>query len=167
MPTAACSRDVDFEHERREEVIQFLYRRYGRDRAAIVGTVIRFRGRSAVREVGKVLGLSEDVTGRLAKASWGPGRDDSLVEIAAAEGLDLADRRLRLALALAGEIQDFPRHLATHVGGFVISRGPLISVATTGRPVSMASITDMGRPSKWLGRANTSAAASTASVSAR
>ncbi|ATR19612.1 error-prone DNA polymerase (plasmid) [Roseomonas sp. FDAARGOS_362] len=124
--------DVDFEHERREEVIQFLYRRYGRDRAAIVGTVIRFRGRSAVREVGKVLGLSEDVTGRLAKASWGPGRDDSLVEIAAAEGLDLADRRLRLALELAEEIQDFPRHLATHVGGFVISRGPLIEMAVIG-----------------------------------
>ena len=124
--------DVDFEHERREEVIQFIYRRYGRDRAAIVGTVIRFRGRSAVREVGKALGLSEDVTGRLAKASWGPGRDDSLAEIAAAEGLDLSDRRLGLALELAEEIQDFPRHLATHVGGFVMSRGPLIEMAVVG-----------------------------------
>ncbi|USQ74073.1 error-prone DNA polymerase (plasmid) [Roseomonas mucosa] len=124
--------DVDFEHERREEVIQFIYRRYGRDRAAIVGTVIRFRGRSAVREVGKALGLSEDVTGRLAKASWGPGRDSSLAEIAATEGLDLADRRLRLALELAEEIQDFPRHLATHVGGFVMSRGPLIEMAVVG-----------------------------------
>ena len=124
--------DVDFEHERREEVIQFIYRRYGRDRAAIVGTVIRFRGRSAVREVGKALGLSEDVTGRLAKASWGPGRDDSLAEIAAAEGLDLTDRRLGLALELAEEIQDFPRHLATHVGGFVMSRGPLIEMAVVG-----------------------------------
>ncbi|MDT8350928.1 PHP domain-containing protein [Roseomonas mucosa] len=124
--------DVDFEHERREEVIQFIYRRYGRDRAAIVGTVIRFRGRSAVREVGKALGLSEDVTGRLAKASWGPGRDSSLAEIATAEGLDLADRRLGLALELAEEIQDFPRHLATHVGGFVMSRGPLIEMAVVG-----------------------------------
>ena len=124
--------DVDFEHERREEVIQFIYRRYGRDRAAIVGTVIRFRGRSAVREVGKVLGLSEDVTGRLAKASWGPERDSSLAEIAAAEGLDLSDRRLGLALELAEEIQDFPRHLATHVGGFVMSRGPLIEMAVVG-----------------------------------
>jgi error-prone DNA polymerase len=70
--------DVDFEHERREEVIQDIYDRYGRDRAAIVGTVIRYRGRSAIREVGKALGLSEDVTGRFAKASAGPGRADSL-----------------------------------------------------------------------------------------
>ena len=124
--------DVDFEHERREEVIQFLYRRYGRDRAAIVGTVIRFRGRSAIREVGKALGLSEDVTGRLAKASWGPGREQSLEEIARAEGLDLTDCRLRLALDLAEEIQDFPRHLANHVGGFVISRGPLVEMAVIG-----------------------------------
>ena len=124
--------DVDFEHERREEVIQFIYRRYGRDRAAIVGTVIRFRGRSAIREVGKALGLSEDVTGKLAKGSWGPGRDQSLGEIATAEGLDLSDRRLSLALELAEEIQDFPRHLATHVGGFVMSRGPLIEMAVVG-----------------------------------
>ena len=77
--------DVDFEHERREEVIQHIYDRYGRNRAAIVGTVIRYRGRSAIREVGKALGLSEDVTGRLAKASWGPGRDDGLEELAAQE----------------------------------------------------------------------------------
>ncbi|UFN51668.1 error-prone DNA polymerase (plasmid) [Roseomonas sp. OT10] len=124
--------DVDFEHERREEVIQYLYQRYGRDRAAIVGTVIRFRSRSAIREVGKALGLSEDVTGRLAKASWGPGREQSLGEIAAAEGLDLADRRLGLALELAEEIQDVPRHLATHVGGFVMSRGPLVEMAVIG-----------------------------------
>ena len=121
--------DVDFEHERREEVIQHIYDRYGRDRAAIVGTVIRYRGRSAIREVGKALGLSEDVTGRLAKASWGPGRGDSLHELAAEEGLDLSDRRLSLALELAVEIQNFPRHLATHVGGFVMSRGPLTDMA--------------------------------------
>ena len=121
--------DVDFEHERREEVIQHVYERYGRERAAIVGTVIRYRGRSAIREVGKALGLSEDVTGRLAKASWGAGRDQSFEEIATSEGLDVADRRLRLALELAAEIQDFPRHLATHVGGFVMSRGPLTEMA--------------------------------------
>jgi error-prone DNA polymerase len=124
--------DVDFEHERREEVIQHIYDRYGRDRAAIVGTVIRYRGRSAIREVGKALGLSEDVTGRLSKASWGPGREDTLAELAQEEGLDLSDRRLGLALELAAEIQDFPRHLATHVGGFVMSRGPLTEMAVVG-----------------------------------
>ncbi len=124
--------DMDFEHERREEVIQHIYDRYGRDRAAIVGTVIRYRGRSAIREVGKALGLSEDVTGRLAKASWGPGREQGLDELAQQAGLDLTDRRLSLALELAAEIQDFPRHLATHVGGFVISRGPLTGMAVVG-----------------------------------
>jgi error-prone DNA polymerase len=124
--------DVDFEHERREEVIQHIYDRYGRDRAAIVGTVIRYRGRSAIREVGKALGLSEDMTGRLSKASWGPGRDDSLDDLAKEEGLDLSDRRLSMTLELAAEIQNFPRHLATHVGGFVMSRGPLTEMAVVG-----------------------------------
>ncbi|WP_216856805.1 hypothetical protein, partial [Acidisoma sp. S159] len=71
-------------------------------------------------------------TGRLAKASWGPGRDDGLKELAAQEGLDLTDRRLGLALELAAEIQDFPRHLATHVGGFVMSRGLLTEMAVVG-----------------------------------
>jgi error-prone DNA polymerase len=124
--------DVDFEHERREEVIQHIYDRYGRNRAAIVGTVIRYRGRSAIREVGKVLGLSEDVTGRLAKATSGPGREDGLEALAETEGLDRSDRRLSLALELAAEIQDFPRHLATHVGGFVMSRGLLTEMAVVG-----------------------------------
>jgi error-prone DNA polymerase len=121
--------DVDFEHERREEVIQHVYERYGRHRAAIVATVIRYRPKSAIREVGKALGLSEDITARLAKASWGAGRDRGFAELAAAEGLDVSERRLRLAMELAEEIQDFPRHLATHVGGFVITRGPLVEMA--------------------------------------
>lgn len=125
--------DVDFEHERREEVIQHIYQRYGRERAALVATVIRYRPRSALREVGKALGLSEDVTARLAKASWGPGRDLTLAEIARGEGLDPADRRLGLALELAEEIQDFPRHLATHVGGFVIAHGRLTETAVIGQ----------------------------------
>ena len=124
--------DVDFEHERREEVIQHVYDRYGRDRAAIVGTVIRYRGRSAIREVGKALGLSEDVTARLAKAGWGLGGERSFDDLAAKEGFDPTDRRLSLALELAAEIQDFPRHLATHVGGFVISQGPLTEMAVIG-----------------------------------
>ena len=124
--------DVDFEHERREEVIQHIYDRYGRNRAALVGTVIRYRGRSAIREVGKALGLSEDVTGLLAKAGWGPGQDESLDTTAKENGLDLTDRRLALTLELTAEIQDFPRHLATHVGGFVMSRGPLTEMAVVG-----------------------------------
>ncbi len=121
--------DVDFEHERREEVIQHVYERYGRHRAAIVATVIRYRPKSAIREVGKALGLSEDITGKLAAATWGAGRDRSFAELVAAEGLDPADPRLALAMELAEEVQDFPRHLATHVGGFVITRGPLIETA--------------------------------------
>jgi error-prone DNA polymerase len=121
--------DIDFEHERREEVIQHLYDRYGRERAAICATVIRYRTRSAVREVGKAMGLSEDLTARLAKGSWGPGHEMGLAALAAAEGLDTTDRRLAMALELTEEILDFPRHTATHVGGFVITRGPLIELA--------------------------------------
>jgi error-prone DNA polymerase len=121
--------DIDFEHERREEVIQHLYQRYGRDRAAICATVIRYRARSAIREVGKALGLSEDITGKLAKGVWGPGREGGVGEVAESEGLDLSDRRLAMAVELAEEIQDFPRHIATHVGGFVITRGLLTELA--------------------------------------
>ena len=116
--------DVDFEHERREEVIQHIYNRYGRDRAAIAATVIRFRERSAIREVGKALGLPETVTAPLAKAVWGSG-DATWAELAREHNLDPEDPRLALACELADEIQDFPRHLATHVGGFVITRGKL------------------------------------------
>lgn len=125
--------DVDFEHERREEVIQHIYRRYGRDRAAICATVIRYRPRSALREVGKAMGLSEDVTARLAGAAWGPGREETLPALAAGEGLDPEEPRLALALRLAEELQDFPRHLATHVGGFVITEGPLVELAVVTR----------------------------------
>jgi error-prone DNA polymerase len=117
--------DVDFEHERREEVIQHIYARYGRDRAAIAATLIRYRERSAIREVGKAMGLTEDVTARLAKSVWGAG-EKSLTDIAEDNGLRPdADPRIRHAMEIAEEIQDFPRHLATHVGGFVITRGPL------------------------------------------
>jgi error-prone DNA polymerase len=125
--------DIDFEHERREEVIQHLYQRYGRDRAAICATIIRYRARSAIREVGKALGLTEDVTARLAKASWGPGRERELSDLAAEEGLDTRDPRLAMAMELAEELIDFPRHAATHVGGFVITRGPLVELAVVGQ----------------------------------
>ncbi len=121
--------DVDFEHERREEVIQHIYERYGRDRAAICATLIRYRHRSAVREVGKAMGLSEDITARLAKATWHHG-DDSLRAVARDQGLDPdGDARLSMTMDLAEELIGFPRHLATHVGGFIITRGKLTDLA--------------------------------------
>lgn len=121
--------DIDFEHERREEVIQHLYEIYGRHRAAICATLICYRSRSAIREVGKAMGLTEDVTARLAKASWGPKGDRDPAEIAKEEGLDASDPRLALAMQFAAELIGFPRHTATHVGGFVITRGSLVELA--------------------------------------
>jgi error-prone DNA polymerase len=117
--------DVDFEHQRREEVIQYLYAKYGRERAALAATVICYRPRSAVRDLGKALGLAAEQVERLAKSlSWWDGRQ-VLPERLAEAGLDPAspvfERLARLAEALVG----FPRHLSQHVGGFVISRGPL------------------------------------------
>ena len=121
--------DIDFEHDRREEVIQHIYERYGRDRAALTATLIRYRTRSAVREVGKAMGLSEDITARLAKSSWHDGME-GLRDVARGEGLDPeADPRLGMAMDLAEELHGFPRHLATHVGGFVITRGRLTELA--------------------------------------
>ena len=117
--------DVDFEHERREEVIQYIYEKYGRERAGIAATVVHYRTRRAVREVAKVLGLSEEVGGALAGSVWGwsnHGVSDGGVREAR---LDPSDRRLRLALDLSRELIGFPRHLSQHVGGFVIARGRL------------------------------------------
>jgi len=116
--------DVDFEHERREEVIQYIYRRYGRHRAAICSTVVHYRSRRAIREVGKVLGLTEDVTAALAKTVWGYGDglpDDHIRQA----GLDPANPAIRQAVTLADELIGFPRHLSQHVGGFVLTRGRL------------------------------------------
>jgi error-prone DNA polymerase len=117
--------DVDFEHERREEVIQYIYGKYGRERAGLAATVICYRSRGAIREVGKALGLSPDVTERLAKTIWGWSDEPIAEREVRALGLDPEDRTLRLALALAGELIGFPRHLSQHVGGFVITRGRL------------------------------------------
>ncbi len=117
--------DVDFEHERREEVIQHIYRTYGRDRAGLAATVICYRGRSAIREVGKALGLSLDTVGALAGSLWG-WSTEGVPEAQVRElGLDPSAGRLALALALARQLIGFPRHLSQHVGGFVITRGPL------------------------------------------
>jgi error-prone DNA polymerase len=117
--------DVDFEHERREEVIQYIYRKYGRDRAGLTAVVSSYRSRGAIREVGKALGLSEDVTAALAGTIWGWSDDDIHEEQVKGVGLDLADPTLRRALELSGELIGFPRHLSQHVGGFVITRGRL------------------------------------------
>ncbi|MCL1629021.1 error-prone DNA polymerase [Roseibaca sp. V10] len=117
--------DVDFEHERREEVIQWIYNRYGRDRAGLTATVIHFRTRAAIREVGKVMGLSADVIGRLSGQLWGWSAAPPDAERLREAGLDPDDRRMGQALALIAEIIGFPRHLSQHVGGFVITKGRL------------------------------------------
>ncbi|HEY7663943.1 MAG TPA: error-prone DNA polymerase [Xanthobacteraceae bacterium] len=116
--------DVDFEHERREEVIQYIYRRYGRERTGIAATVISYRGRSAIREVGKVFGLSEDTIGTLSSSIWGMGGTVRADELERA-GIDLDSPRIKQMRALVEEIQSFPRHLSQHVGGFVITRNRL------------------------------------------
>jgi error-prone DNA polymerase len=117
--------DIDFEHQRREEVIQYLYRKYGRDRAALTAEVITYRGRSAVREVGKTLGLSLDVVDRLAKGiDWwngGPVSADQLAELR----LDATQPAIQHMVRLSAEVQGFPRHLGQHVGGFVLTESPL------------------------------------------
>jgi error-prone DNA polymerase len=121
--------DVDFEHERREEVIQYLYGKYGRTRAGIAATVISYRGRSAIREVGKAFGLSEDMIGALSSSIWGMGGGNVRLDALSAAGLDPEDARVKKIIALAKDIQGFPRHLSQHVGGFVITRSRLDEVA--------------------------------------
>jgi len=117
--------DVDFEHSRREEVMQYVYRRYGRHRAAIVATVIHYRPRSAIRDVGKALGLTEDVTAALADTvwgSWGTGVSDMQIRQA---GFDPQNGMIRRAVELATELIEFPRHLSQHVGGYVLTQDSL------------------------------------------
>ncbi|MBN1238870.1 MAG: PHP domain-containing protein, partial [Gammaproteobacteria bacterium] len=116
--------DVDFEHQRREEVIQYIYRKYSRERAALAATVITYRPRSAVRDVGKALGFNEPQVDALAKSlQWWDGRLD--VERVRETGFDPDSPRIRLLVALVAQLVGFPRHLSQHVGGFVISHGPL------------------------------------------
>jgi DNA polymerase III alpha subunit len=117
--------DVDFEHERREEVIQYIYRRYGRERTGIAATVISYRGRSAIREVGKVFGLSEDTIGALSSSIWGMGGGPVRADALRRVGIDVNSPRIRKLRALVAQIQSFPRHLSQHVGGFVITRDRL------------------------------------------
>ena len=124
--------DVDFEHERREEVIQYIYARYGRDRAGLAATVICYRGRLAVREVGKALGLSEDTVAALATTIWGLSNSSLPDDYVRQAGLDPSDPLLARVLELTQELIGFPRHLSQHVGGFVLTRGPLSEVVPIG-----------------------------------
>ncbi len=130
--------DIDFEHERREEVIQYIYQKYGRERAALTAEVISYRRRSAVREVGKAMGLSLDCVDKLAKSGdwWEDGviNESRLREL----GFDPHDPTMRHTVRLAGELIGFPRHLSQHVGGFVITQGPLCEMV----PVENASMPD-------------------------
>lgn len=130
--------DVDFEHKRREEVIQYIYGKYGRERAGIAATVVHYRTRRAIREVGKVLGLSDEITGTLAGSVWGWSNDGVLDDSVREAGLDPVNRRLHLALSLTRELIGFPRHLSQHVGGFVIARGRLDELV----PVENAAMPD-------------------------
>ena len=130
--------DIDFEHERREEVIQYVYRTYGRERAALTAEVISYRGRSAVRDVGKAMGLSLDSVDKLARTLdwWDGGTVDParLREI----GFNPEDRTLKLVLHLSRELLGFPRHLSQHVGGFVITDTPLRGLV----PIENAAMAD-------------------------
>ncbi|MEM1362651.1 MAG: error-prone DNA polymerase [Pseudomonadota bacterium] len=130
--------DVDFEHERREEIIQWIYEKYGRHRAGLCATVIHFRSRAAIREVGKVMGLSQDVTASLAGQIWGMSNGGADPERIKELGLDPSDRRLAQTIRLIGEVIGFPRHLSQHVGGFVITQGRLDALC----PIENAAMED-------------------------
>ncbi len=128
--------DVDFEHERREEVIQYIYGKYGRERAGMTATVITYRTKSAVREVGKAMGLSEDSIVALQGAAWRRDWGEITPGHVRECGLDPEDRTVRMVMALAGELRGFPRHLSQHTGGMVMTKGPLCEVV----PISNAAM---------------------------
>ena len=130
--------DVDFEHERREEVIQWIYETYGEDHAALTAVVSRYRTRGAVREVGKALGLSEDVTATLSGLVWGWSNEGVAEKHVEELGLDKDDPRLALTLELTRQLIDTPRHLSQHPGGFVLTRDRLDNLV----PIEPATMID-------------------------
>ncbi|MCR9214260.1 MAG: error-prone DNA polymerase [Proteobacteria bacterium] len=132
--------DVDFEHERREEVIQYIYEKYGRHRAGLSATVICYRARSAIREVGKALGLSQDTLSCMTGLIWGWSSSDQATNRSniKAAGLDPDDRRLALCAELTQEIMGYPRHLSQHVGGFIITKERLDDIV----PIENAAMED-------------------------
>lgn len=117
--------DVDFEHERREEVIQYVYEHYGRHRAALTATVICYRPRSAIRDAGKVFGLTEDITSRMANSVWGSWGSELKEREVRQGALDPQNTVIAQALTFANELIGFPRHLSQHVGGFVLTQDRL------------------------------------------
>ena len=130
--------DVDFEHERREEVIQHIYAKYGRAHAGLCATVSHFRTRGAIREVGKVMGLSQDTTGALSSQIWGQSSSGADPERIRELGLDPTDRRLAQTIQLIGQIIGFPRHLSQHVGGFIMTKDRLDEIC----PIENAAMED-------------------------
>ena len=124
--------DVDFEHERREQVMQYVYARYGRHRAAICATIIHYRPRSAIRDVGKALGLTEDVTSALANTVWGSFGSKIENDHVDGTGVKRGDARMKMALELTAQLIGFPRHLSQHVGGFILTQGPLVETVPIG-----------------------------------
>lgn len=134
--------DIDFEHERREEVIQYVYEKYGRDRAALTGVVISYRSRSAVRDVGKALGLSQDAVGQLAKRGipWRRafGKESEAGDELREAGFDPSNPLMIMLVKLVNEIIGFPRHLSQHVGGFVMTQSPLCELV----PIENAAMAD-------------------------
>ena len=131
--------DVDFEHERREEVIQHIYERYGRHRAGLCATVVHYRGKRAIREVGKVMGLSDDTLSALSSQLWGFFSADAVEDKRFREiGLDPTDRHLKQTMELIYDIRGFPRHLSQHVGGFIMTEGRLDELV----PVENATMED-------------------------
>ncbi|HEX4302576.1 MAG TPA: error-prone DNA polymerase, partial [Rhizomicrobium sp.] len=128
--------DVDFEHERREEVIQHVYKRYGHHRAALTATVIHYRPRSAIREVGKVFGLSEDITAAMAGSVWGSWGSEMKESQVRQGNLDPQNDAIFQAVKFANQIMGFPRHLSQHVGGFVLTDDALNTMVPIG-PAAM------------------------------
>ena len=130
--------DIDFEHQRREEVIQYLYGKYGRHRAALTAVVISYRPKSAFRDVGKALGFDLETLDKLAgNFTWWDGRE-RMAERVAEVGLDIADLAVQQLLKLVGDLLGFPRHLSQHPGGFVLTQGPLTRLV----PVENAAMED-------------------------
>ena len=124
--------DVDFEHERREEIIQHIYQRYGRDRAGLAATVIHYRPKSAIRDVGKVLGLPEDITAALSGTQWGSWGSEITRNQVRQAGLDPDNPSIIRAVGFARRLIGFPRHLSQHVGGFVLTRERLDELVPIG-----------------------------------
>lgn len=130
--------DVDFEHERREEVMQYIYQKYGRHRAGLTANVITYRTKGAIRDVGKVLGLSDDLIRAINSATWGWGHFDIPPERLKQGGIDPQDTTIAMLLEIAEVLYGFPRHLGQHVGGFVITRDRLDHLV----PISNAAMED-------------------------